>query len=171
MGDRTRIEQDRQVAESRAYVDTLAPGASLQSTAEDAEDDLNALRSIARRIKRGAAAGRAWYDDQLDAGGISRGLDHALLDTLLAVGPAAGHSGAFLEVLPSGSPFPTSRTWWSSAAKTVRRVDQTITRDAQQKPTSIVWKIYDAAGAVLLTVTDTIAYSGPFTSTRTRTIA
>jgi len=88
-------------------------------------------------------------------------------------GPALGFaSGAFHELLPSGNPFPTSETWWESAAKTQKIVQLAITRDAQQKPTTEVWQMYDTDGVTVLeTVTDAISYTGPFETTRTRTIA
>lgn len=88
-------------------------------------------------------------------------------------GPALGFaSGAFKETLPSADPFPTSEIWWESAAKLEKIVELTITRDAQKKPTTEVWQMYDTNGVTVLeTVTDTIAYSGPFETTRTRAIA
>lgn len=88
-------------------------------------------------------------------------------------GPALGFiSGAFHELLPSGNPFPTSEIWWESAAKTEKIVQLAVTRDAQQKPTTEVWQMYDTDGVTVLeTVTDAISYTGPFETTRTRTIA
>ena len=44
-------------------------------------------------------------------------------------GPADGFaSGAFKEVLPAGSPFPTSIIWWESTSKLQKIVEKTITR-------------------------------------------
>jgi hypothetical protein len=88
-------------------------------------------------------------------------------------GPALDFaSGAFHEILPSGSPFPTSETWWESAAQIEKIVQLTITRDSQQKPTTEIWQMYDTDGTTVLeTITDVISYSGPFETTRTRTIA
>lgn len=87
-------------------------------------------------------------------------------------GPAAGFaSGAYRETLPLGDPFPTSETWWTSAAKTQKIVDLTIVRDVEQKPTSETWKAYDIDGVTVIeSVIDVIAYSGPFETSRTRTI-
>lgn len=86
-------------------------------------------------------------------------------------GPAGGFtSGAFKETLPSG-PFPTSVIWWTSAAKTAKIVEKTITWTGSN-PTTIQWKMYDTDGTTVLeTVTDAISYTGPFENTRTRTIA
>lgn len=88
-------------------------------------------------------------------------------------GPAEGFaSGAYREILPSAGPFPTSEIWWTSAAKTHKIVELTITRNANQTPDTEEWEIYDSDGTtVLATVTDAISYSGIFETSRTRTIA
>jgi len=87
-------------------------------------------------------------------------------------GPADGFaSGAFHEILPSGNPFPTSYIWWESASQIDKIVELTVTRGAGQKPIIEMWEMYDTDGStVLATVTDTISYSGPFETTRTRVI-
>jgi len=87
-------------------------------------------------------------------------------------GPAGGFaSGAYREVLPAGSPFPTSYTWYESSAKAKKIVELTVTYTGAF-PTTEVWKMYDDDGAtVLVTVTDTIAYSGGFETNRTRAIS
>lgn len=88
-------------------------------------------------------------------------------------GPACGlASGAYKETLPAGNPFPTQAIWWESAAKLKKLVELNVTRDSQKKPTSEQWKMYDDDGeTILCTVTDSIAYSGVFETTRTRTIS
>lgn len=87
-------------------------------------------------------------------------------------GPAEGFvSGAFHETLPSADPFPTSFIWWTSAAKTHKIVELTLTLNANKTPATEEWKMYDTDGTtVLTTVTDTISYSGIFETTRTRAI-
>lgn len=87
-------------------------------------------------------------------------------------GPAEGFtSGAYREILPSASPFPTSVTWWTSVAKTARIVEKLITRNSNQTPAQIQWRVYAVDGVtVLATVTDTITYSGVFETSRTRAI-
>lgn len=102
--------------------------------------------------------------------------DHEQLRQLIHFiddGPAHGFlSGAFRETLPSGDPFPTEVIWWESSAKLKRIVDLAITRATTQEPTQERWRMYDGDGATVIeTVTDSIVYSGPFESTRTRTIA
>ena len=106
--------------------------------------------------------------------GLSKGSHDALRSLIHFIneGPAEGFaSGAYKETLPSADPFPTSIIWWESAAKTEKIVEKTITYTAVF-PTTIEWKMYDTDGStVLVTVTDSISYSGPFETTRTRTIA
>jgi hypothetical protein len=80
-------------------------------------------------------------------------------------------TAAFRETLPAADPFPTSIIWYESAAKLKKIVEKLITYTGAF-PTTIVWKVYDTDGStVLATVTDTIAYSGPFETSRTRAIA
>ena len=106
--------------------------------------------------------------------GLSKGTHDALRSLIhfISEGPAEGFaSGAYKETLPSADPFPTSIIWWESAAKTDKIVEKTITYTGVF-PTTIEWKMYDTDGStVLATVTDSISYSGPFETTRTRTIA
>jgi hypothetical protein len=86
-------------------------------------------------------------------------------------GPAEGFAtGAFREVLPTGDPFPTSAIWWESSSKLKKIVEVTVTYSGPF-PATEEWKMYDTDGStVLATVTDTIVYSGPFESNRTRAI-
>lgn len=84
-------------------------------------------------------------------------------------GPTSGFaSGAYRENV--GGVFPTSITWWTSAAKTHKIVEKLLTYTGAF-PTTIQWKMYDTDGStVLATVTDTITYSGAYETSRTRTI-
>jgi hypothetical protein len=88
-------------------------------------------------------------------------------------GPADGWaSGMYKELLPSGDPFPAQEIWWTTPGKTHKIVSLDITRNGNKTPATEVWKIYDVDGSTaLVTVTDTIAYSGVFETTRTRTWA
>lgn len=87
-------------------------------------------------------------------------------------GPGDGFaSGAFKETLPTGSPFPTSITWYLDIAKTKKLVEKFITYNSSHFPIQIHWNMYDFDGVTLIhTVIDDIAYSTAFESTRTRTI-
>lgn len=87
-------------------------------------------------------------------------------------GPWEGFaSGAFYEILPAADPFPTSAIWWTSAAKTHKIVELAVTYNANKTPNTEQWKAYDPDGTtVLVTITDTWAYSGIFPTSRTRVI-
>lgn len=114
-------------------------------------------------------------DTAISGGGITAN-EHKALRQLIHLadgvgGPFEGFaSGAYRETLPSGAVFPTSVTWWDSAAKNFKIVEKLITWTGSV-PTTIVWKVYDAVGVLLATVTDTISYTGVFETTRTRTVA
>jgi hypothetical protein len=88
-------------------------------------------------------------------------------------GPGDGFlSGAVKEILPTGSPFPTSVTWYLDSGKTLKLVEKFITYINNTFPYIIQWNMYDTDGVSLIhTVTDTITYSSAFESTRTRMIS
>lgn len=105
------------------------------------------------------------------ASGISENTHKTLRQLIHFIddGPAEGFTtGAYKETLPSGNPFPTSIIWWTSSEKVTKILELAITRGAGQKPTQEQWKMYDASGSVLVTLTDTITYSGVFETSRTR---
>ncbi len=85
-------------------------------------------------------------------------------------GPAEGFaSGAFREM--TGTVFPSAIIWYDDNTKAKKFVEKNITYSGAF-PTTIQWKMYDTDGTtVLATVTDTISYSGPFETNRTRAIA
>lgn len=102
--------------------------------------------------------------------------DHKTLRHLIHFieeGPAGGFAtGAYKEVLPIGDPFPTQIIWWESSSKLQKIVEKNITRNINQTPSTIQWKMYDTNGiTVLSTVIDTISYSGIFEISRTRSIS
>lgn len=105
--------------------------------------------------------------------GLSEAAHRALRQLIhfLSEGPAEGFaSGAYKETTPTG-PFPTSEVWWESVAKLKKIVSLTTTWTGAL-PTAEQWKVYDVDGVtVLVTVTDSISYSGVFETSRTRTIA
>ncbi len=120
--------------------------------------------------EKGAASGYAPLDSAalVPAGNVARRLLQFIDD-----GPAEGFaSGAYKETLPSADPFPTSYIWWTSAAKTHKLVELTVTRNTNKTPTTEEWKLYAADGTtVLVTATDAISYSGIFETTRTRVVS
>lgn len=97
--------------------------------------------------------------------------DHSALLHLIHFideGPASGFTTGATKTT-TGTVFPTQNLWRRSDA--TKLVEQNITWTGSF-PTTVEWKIYAADGTtVLATVTDTISYSGPFETSRTRAIA
>lgn len=116
------------------------------------------------------------YVQSLIGGGGSLEPAHKTLRDLIHFideGPGDGFaSGAFKEVLPSGSPFPTSIIWYLDVAKTKKLVEKFVTYNASHFPITIQWNMYDFDGVTLIhTVTDAITYNTAFEATRVRTIS
>lgn len=108
----------------------------------------------------------------LSGSGISEAT-HKVLRQLIHLadggGPFEGFaSGAYRET--TGGVFPTAIVWWDSVSKTKKIVEKLLTWTGVN-PTTIAWKGYDADGNLLVTVTDTIAYSGINETSRTRVIS
>ena len=83
-------------------------------------------------------------------------------------GPAEGFTTGATKTVTGGA-FPTNIVW--KRADTTKLVEQNITWTGIL-PTTVEWKVYAANGtSVLATVTDTISYSGPFETGRSRSIA
>lgn len=105
--------------------------------------------------------------------GISEAQHKALRQLIHFIedGPAEGFvSGAYKETTPTG-PFPTSEIWWESVSK-LKKIVELTTSWTGVNITQEVWQMYATDGStVLATVTDVISYSGPFETSRTRTIA
>jgi len=130
------------------------------------------------------ATGRATFKDaenttplslsQLATGGSGLTPDgHKILRQLIHFiedGPAEGFaSGAYRET--TGTVFPTAVVWYETSGKTKKIVERLITWTGAN-PTTDQWKVYDSDGTtVLWIVTDTISYSSPFETSRTRAIA
>lgn len=122
-------------------------------------------------------------DDQkafLQSAGITIGLEagfseleHDALRQLIHFineGPGTGFaSGAYKEILPVASPFPTSVTWYSDSTKAKKIVEKILTYNPNRTPATITWKMYDVNNNIIVSLTDTIAYSGQFEISRTRT--
>lgn len=111
------------------------------------------------------------FNPRTGGSGLTASQHKALKDLIHFIndGPADGWAtGSYKETLPAANPFPTSEVWWTSAAKTHKIVSLDTTWTGVNI-TSEVWKVYDADGStVLMTATDTIAYSGVFETSRTR---
>lgn len=107
--------------------------------------------------------------DPRSGGGISEAQHKALHDLIHFIdeGPADGWtSGAYKETTWSGV-FPQTVIWYTDSGKSKKIVELTITWTGVN-PTTEVWEMYDATGALLVTVTDSITYSGIFEQNRTR---
>jgi hypothetical protein len=76
-----RFDQETQVDRSDSYEDDLASGSTLETSAENLRDDLNALRSQVRRIIHGLSVAGKWYDDPATVFGADASLK-ALFSTL-----------------------------------------------------------------------------------------
>lgn len=136
--------------------------------------------SVAGEMVYDPTAGEFVFQDSLGTfnprgaggGGITANDHKTLLQLIHFIdeGPAEGFtSGATKATTPTGDPFPTQILW--RRADTTKLVEQNITY-TDIFPTTVEWKMYAADGTtVLATVTDSISYSGPFESSRTRTIA
>lgn len=100
-------------------------------------------------------------DSRRGRGSVERFLDDGIADV------------GYREILPAGSPFPTSITWWETEAKQQKIAEQTITRNAFQMPTQVVTNLYGSDGVtVYRTVTDVIGYANNvFENTRTRSVS
>jgi hypothetical protein len=75
----TYIRQDIQIRKSDVYDDTVAVGATLESAAVHIEDDLNALRSQAKRALWADVAGN-WYDDINTPSALDPGSKRGILE-------------------------------------------------------------------------------------------
>lgn len=97
---------------------------------------------------------------------------HAALRQLIHFidnGPAEGFaSGAYREV--TGTIFPTAVIWYDQAGVGKKKIVEKLITWTGVNPTEITWKIYDSFETLLVTVTDTISYSGVFETSRTRAI-
>lgn len=108
--------------------------------------------------------------DPRSGSGMSEAQHKALLQLIHFIdeGPAEGFTTGATKTV-TGTVFPTQILW--RRADSTKLVEKNITWTGA-KPTTVEWKMYNAAGTtVLATITDTIAYSGPFEASRTRAIA
>lgn len=111
----------------------------------------------------------------LPSGSAITDLEHRTIRQLIHFideGPAEGFAtGAYREVLPAADPFPTSFIWWTSAAKTAKILEETITYNGNYTVDTDTWEMYALDGTtVLATVVDTVSYSGVFETSRLRSI-
>jgi len=127
-------------------------------------------RSDENKLYRRNDTNTTW--DEVTGVGISEANHKALRQLIHFIdnGPAESFaSGAYRET--TGTAFPTAIIWYDKAGAGKKKI---VSKDISWTgafPTTIVWKVYDASEVLLATVTDTITYSGPFETSRLRTIA
>jgi hypothetical protein len=108
--------------------------------------------------------------DPRSGGGLSAADHRTLLQLIHFIdeGPAEGFTTGATKTV-TGSVFPTQVLW--RRADATKLVEQNITWTGVLA-TTVEWKMYDTDGTtVLATVTDSVSYSGPFETGRTRSIA
>lgn len=109
------------------------------------------------------------FNPRSGGGGITAGEHETLLQLIHFIdeGPAEGFATGATKTV-TGTVFPTQVLW--KRADATKLVEQNVTWTGAN-PTTVQWKMYAANGVtVLATVTDTISYTGPFETGRTRAI-
>lgn len=115
------------------------------------------------------ASGTVTYLNQVTSG------SHQLLRQLIHL---AGSDGPKGNLWPSNlikdagpQPFPTASIWWTDVTRTSKIVEKLITRNGNQSPATIQWKVYDTDGVTVVeSFTDTIEYNGVYELSRSRSI-
>jgi hypothetical protein len=152
------------------------PGPSLEEEIqlEDNGLDPSVVGAIVHKAGALLAKDSTGIFDLRSGAGLSEAAHKALRQLIHFIddGPAEGFAtGAFKET--TGTVFPTFVAWYvaGSTPPAGLIVSLTVTWTGIV-PTTEVWKMYDTDGStVLVTVTDTISYSGIFETSRTRAIA
>lgn len=141
---------------------------ALSVTQEDLQEF---VLSQIKRIIYGNDAG-IWKGDFVGAGISSLADTTRRLINFIDQGPVEGYPSGYKEI--TGVPWPTAITWYIDATKAKKIVEKLITRNVEQAPTQIIWRLYAEDGVtVRITSTDTIVNTGAppvFESTRTRVI-
>jgi hypothetical protein len=78
--------------------------------------------------------------------------------------------GSGLQKVVTGTAFPTAITWYHTVPAGSKKLYEKLITWTGPTPTVITWKLYDDTETLLVTLTDTISYSGPFETGRTRAI-
>jgi hypothetical protein len=85
-------------------------------------------------------------------------------------GPAESFaSGAYRET--TGTVFPTAVIWYDNNGVSKKKIVEKLISWSGAFPSTITWKVYDSAETLLATVVDTMTYSGPFETSRLRSIS
>ena len=147
-----------------------ARGVTFQNATSD-DEAVVAERDAENNLVLTDPVAGSWKLSELGGGGLTESA-HRIVRQLIHFideGPAEGFAtNAYREV--TGSLFPSAFIWWESSAKLKKIVSREVTWTGPF-PATVIWKIYDTDGStVLATVTDTLTYSGPFETSRTRAI-
>jgi hypothetical protein len=105
------------------------------------------------------------------SGGITPAQHKALRDLIHFIdnGPADGFASGSVRELTYTSGLVTRVVWWTDATKTLKIVQTDVTYTGALS-TAEVWQMFDTDGVtVLVTLTDSIIYSGALETERTRT--
>lgn len=142
----------------------------METNPESLREDLDSLRSQAKRAIYADAAGK-WYDDIPTVNGKKRAiaalnsdLDAVEGSQLVEFGPyRIDMTGAFQETLPVNAAFWTSATWYDSPAKAKKIADNLLTYNVNATVNTETWRLYAADGSTIIrTIVDTYDYAGGF---------
>lgn len=127
-------------------------------------------RSDESRLYRRDDTNTSW--EEVTGSGISEDQHKALRQLIHFIdnGPAESFtSGAYRET--TGTVFPTAIIWYDKSGAGKKKIVEKLITWTGAFPTTIAWKVYDVSEVLLATVSDVISYSGPFETSRTRTIS
>lgn len=121
-------------------------------------------------------SGFRFYEEGVEVGLAGSGVteaQHKALRQLIHLadggGPYEGFaSGAYREI--TGTVFPSAIVWYDSSGEGKKKIVEKLMTYSGAFPATITFKAYDASETLLVTVVDTITYSGAFETSRTRTI-
>lgn len=114
-----------------------------------------------------------WVELTGDTAGMLSIEQHKVLRQLIHFidnGPAEGFAtGAYREI--TGTTFPSAVIWYDKSGAGKKKIVEKLITYSGVFPNTITWKMYDATETLLVTVADTLSYSGSFETSRTRSIS
>ena len=99
---------------------------------------------------------------------VTTSLDYII--TLLLLATSQHSKGVRRDI--QGGFFPTNVVWFADPGATIKLVEKKYTYDGNKNITKVELFLYDGSGAnnITRTITDNITLSGPFETSRTRTV-
>lgn len=147
-------------------------GVTFQSTTSDDDSVVAERDADDNLVFEDLVAGRYTLSELVAGTGGLTETGHRVLRQLIHFlddGPAEGFdSGAHKET--TGTLYPTAKVWYDKEGEGRKKIVEKLLTWTGVVPTTIVWKIYDVSEVLLVTVSDSITYSGIFETERTRTI-